>query len=60
MESMSRVPGLGQRPGRRVRASNGERANTLMDTGLAIIVLTTRGNKSARSGRCAACGRARR
>ena len=29
-------------------ASGGERANTLMDTGLPIIVLTTRGNKSGK------------
>lgn len=27
-------------------ASNGERANTLLDTGLAVIVLTTRGQRS--------------
>ena len=29
-------------------ASDGERANTLMDTGIPIIVLTTRGNKSGK------------
>ncbi len=29
-------------------ASGGERANTLLDTGLAIIVITTRGNKSGK------------
>jgi deazaflavin-dependent oxidoreductase (nitroreductase family) len=29
-------------------ASGGERANTLMDTGLPVIVLTTRGNKSGK------------
>ena len=29
-------------------ASGGERANTFMDTGLAIIIVTTRGNKSGK------------
>jgi F420H(2)-dependent quinone reductase len=29
-------------------ASNGERANTLRDTGLAVVVITTRGSKSAK------------
>ncbi|MDZ7678413.1 MAG: nitroreductase family deazaflavin-dependent oxidoreductase [Acidimicrobiales bacterium] len=29
-------------------ASGGERANTLRDTGLAVIILTTRGNKSGK------------
>src|ERR1035441_6975491 len=29
-------------------ASGGERANTLLDTGLPIIVITTRGNKSGK------------
>lgn len=29
-------------------ASNGERANTLMDTGLPVVIITTRGRKSGK------------
>lgn len=29
-------------------ASGGQRANTLMDTGMAVVILTTRGNKSGK------------
>ena len=36
---------MGPRPGRGYEASGGQRANTLRDTGLPVIIVTSRGNK---------------
>ena len=47
--STSPVPGPGcESRSKEYEASNGERANTLLDTGLPVVIVTMRGHKSGK------------